>query len=183
MSKKLLTETAWKNIVDNPDEYEAFVYLIVNKINGKKYIGRKFTKKRNRVKNKKSNTGRKKLIVSESDWRYYKSSSDTLKCDIDKCGEENFDFIVLEWCRTRTSAMYLELEYQIKNDVLTKKLENTDEFEYYNNNIMSRYFRPKEPDTAEYETKCRDISEVLRYWFKTGNIVRPVSVYDKTPLK
>lgn len=174
MSKKLLTETAWKNVVDNPDEYEAFVYLIVNKLNGKKYIGRKFTKKRNRIKNKNSSTGRKKLIVSESDWRYYKSSSDTLKHDIDKYGEDNFDFIVLEWCKTRASAMYLEVEYQIKNDVLTKKLENTDEFEYYNNNILSRYFRPKEPGTVEYETKCRNISEALKAGFKNGNIVHPM---------
>lgn len=174
MSKKLLTETAWKNVADNPDEYEAFVYLIVNKLNGKKYIGRKFTKKRNRITNKNSNSGRKKLIVSESDWKYYKSSSDSLKRDIAEYGEDNFDFIILEWCKTRAEAMYLEVEYQVKNDVLTRRIENTDEFEYYNNNILSRYFRPKNPGTVEYETKCRNISEALKTGFKNGNIVHPM---------
>lgn len=172
MPKKNINETKWIGIIDNHDEYEAFVYLIVNKTNNKKYIGRKFTKKRNRKKI--SNTSnRRKLIISDSDWKYYKSSSKDLQDDILKNGEESFDFIILEWCKTRISAMYLEVEYQVKNDVLTKKMD-TGEYEYYNNNIMSKYFRPKEYGTVEYENKCRKISNSLIESYKSGKIKHPM---------
>lgn len=144
MAKKQLTETKWKNVPDNADDFEAFVYLIVNKDNGRKYIGRKFTKQRRRKKPNKNAT-RRKLTISESDWKTYKSSSKELLEDIERYGEDSFEFIVLEWCENRIKAMYLELEYQVKNDVLTKRLPN-GEFEFYNTNIMTKYFRPKDPE-------------------------------------
>jgi len=170
--KRNTVETKWIRIVDNYEEYEAFVYLVINKVNNKKYIGRKFTKKRNRKKLSETSI-RRKLIITESDWRYYKSSSKDLQNDILKDGEENFDFIILEWCKNRISAMYLEVEYQIKNDVLTKKMDN-GEYEYYNTNIMSKYFRPKEYGTEEYNNKCRNISKSLIEGYKTGKIQHPL---------
>jgi len=172
MAKKNIQETKWIGIVENYDDYEAFVYLIVNKINNKKYIGRKFTKKRNRKKISET-SNRRKLIISDSDWKFYKSSSKELQEEITKNGENNFDFIILEWCKTRISAMYLEVEYQVKNDVLTKKMEN-GEYEYYNNNIMSKYFRPKEYGTIEYQNKCKNISKSLIEQYRLGNIKHPM---------
>lgn len=166
------TQTKWENVVKNPDDYEGFVYLIINTINDRKYIGRKFTKKRNRIKLSETSK-RRKLVISESDWYYYKSSSDELKADIAKYGQDSFRFIILEWCKTRKDAMYLEVEYQVKNDVLTKKLD-TGDYEFYNSNIMSRYFRPKEAGTIEYETKCRNISTSLKDGFSSGRIVHPM---------
>lgn len=170
--KKIITETKWTNVVDNTEDYEGFVYLIVNKTNDRKYIGRKFTKKRNRKKISET-AKRRKLVISDSDWKYYKSSSAELQKEIEQLGEDNFDFIILEWCKTRASAMYLEVEYQVKNDVLTKKLEN-GEYEYYNSNIMSKYFRPKEYGTEQYEAKCRNISKALTEAFRSGKIKHPM---------
>lgn len=149
--KKQLTETKWVNIVENVEDYEAFVYMIVNRETGRKYIGRKFTKQRRRRKPNKD-AKRRKLTISESDWRTYKSSSSELIKDIEKYGEDAFDFIILDWTDNRIKAMYLELEYQVKNDVLTKRLPN-GEFEFYNTNIMTKYFRPKE---SEPHTKIVD---------------------------
>lgn len=138
--KKNQIETNWENVPIDTSEYEAFVYLIINTITNKKYIGRKFVNQRRRKKVTKS--VRHKLVITESDWKYYKSSSQDVLNDIEKFGIEKFKFIVLEWCKTRLQSMYLEVEYQVKNDVLSKQLDN-GEFEYYNTNIMNKFFRSK----------------------------------------
>ena len=43
------TLTPWNGVVDNPDDYEGFVYCITRN-DGKYYVGMKFTKSRRRVK-------------------------------------------------------------------------------------------------------------------------------------
>ena len=60
--------------------YVAFVYLITNLQSGKKYIGKKLLTK-TRTKKIKGKT-RKKKVVTESDWRDYYGSNDTLKRDV-----------------------------------------------------------------------------------------------------
>lgn len=61
-----------------------FLYLITNKLNGKKYIGIKhFWCKRKGVK-------------QESDWKKYQSSCKKLKADIKELGIDAFKFEVLE---------------------------------------------------------------------------------------
>ncbi|WWT39518.1 GIY-YIG_SF superfamily protein [Microcystis phage Mel-JY01] len=158
-------ETKWVGVVDNTDDYESFVYLIINKLNNRKYIGRKFTKKRNKKKISETSL-RRRIVITDSDWKYYKSSCDELKRDIEKFGEDNFEFIVLKWCKKRIEAIYLEVEYQVKNDVLTKKFQD-GMYEYYNTNIMSKFYRPK--DDKEYDTIGKDkiltekyISKILK---------------------
>jgi predicted nucleic acid-binding Zn ribbon protein len=98
-----------------------FVYLITNKINNRRYVGKKlfwFSKTRT-VK------GKKKKEKALSDWQYYWSSSDELKADVKKLGEENFIREILYLCANKGTMSYLELREQIDRRVL-----ETDE--YYN---------------------------------------------------
>jgi hypothetical protein len=125
------TTTKWtynNNIIASiPEGYVAFVYLIENKINGKKYIGKKgfyFTRTK-KVK------GKNKRVKIESDWQTYWSSSDQLKKDVDQYGEENFTREILHLVKTKGLASYLELREQIDRRVL-------EEDNWYNNYIHAR---------------------------------------------
>jgi hypothetical protein len=98
-------------------------------------------------------------IFVESDWKKYKSSSKDLLALIEELGEDKFTFTILECYSTRAQVNYGEVEYQIKADVLKKKLYN-GEYEYYNKNIMSRYFRPKDECSAETSKKISDKAKI-----------------------
>ena len=132
------SETPWQNVPADITKYIGFTYLIVNKINEQKYIGKKFFWFTNRIKVE----GRKnrKKVVTESDWRTYESSDDEVKSDIAKFRKENFDFIILKCYTDKRSLTYAEVELQIKKDVLTKKLPN-GLYEYYNKSISGKYYR------------------------------------------
>ena len=138
--KKVLTD--WKGLPKDfsPEDFEGFVYLIVNTLTDQKYIGKKYfwsvTKKK--VKGQK----RRKIEKKESDWRFYKSSCDELKQDIDKLGLKYFEFYILTLHKTRAETNYQEVKEQFIRDVLYSKINK--EYEYYNSNILNRYFRKKE---------------------------------------
>lgn len=117
---------------DDIKGYVAFVYLITNLQNGKKYYGKKLLTK-TRTKAVKGKI-RKKKIVTESDWRDYYGSNDTLKRDVAELGPENFKREILDLCRTRGTANYLEAKYQFQNNVL-----ESDKF--YNDQIRVRVHR------------------------------------------
>jgi hypothetical protein len=119
-----------KQIDDLPEGCEAFVYLITNKKNGKKYVGKKLAKFKTTkppLKGKKN----KRRSTKESDWREYWGSSDHLKADVVKYGEENFIREILHICPSRGVASYLEAREQFERKVLL-----TDD--YYNGIINVR---------------------------------------------
>ena len=119
-----------KQIDNLPEECEAFVYLITNKKNGKKYVGKKLAKFKTTkppLKGKKN----KRRGTKESDWRDYWGSSDHLKADVEKYGEENFIREILHICPSRGIASYLEAREQFERKVLL-----TDD--YYNGIINVR---------------------------------------------
>jgi hypothetical protein len=119
------------NIVNElPKECEAFVYLITNKINGMKYVGKKLAKFKTTkppLKGKKN----KRRGTKESDWRDYWGSSDHLKADVEKYGEENFIREILYFCPSRGVASYLEAKEQFDRQVLLSD-------DYYNGIINVR---------------------------------------------
>ena len=119
-----------KQIDSIPNEYEGFVYLITNKINGKKYIGKKLAKFKTTkppLKGKKN----KRRGYKESDWRDYWGSSDRLQADVDKLGPENFTREILYLCKGRGEMSYIEAREQFDRRVLESD-------EYYNGIINVR---------------------------------------------
>jgi hypothetical protein len=119
-----------EKVTELPKDCEAFVYLITNKLNDMKYVGKKLAKFKTTkppLKGKKN----KRRGTKESDWREYWGSSDHLKADVEKHGEENFIREILYFCPSRGVASYLEAREQFERKVLL-----TDE--YYNGIINVR---------------------------------------------
>lgn len=111
-----------------------FVYEITNKINGKKYIGKKQCVRKIKRKPLKGKT-RNRIDHKESDWKTYTSSSNELNEDILKYGKENFEFRILKVCGSKWELGYEEIKEQISRDVLRRK-------DYYNGIINVRIGTP-----------------------------------------
>lgn len=118
---------------DIGDHY-GFVYLIENKLNGRKYIGRKYLWQFRTPK------GKKRKVKSESNWKEYYGSCPELKEDIDKFGRENFSRTILSLHKTKGKTNFEETRRLFLNNVLTESLDN-GEPAFYNSNILNRYFR------------------------------------------
>ena len=117
-------------ITELPSNCEAFVYLITNNDNGKKYIGKKlarFKTTKPPLKGKKN----KRRSTKESDWRDYWGSSEHLKEDVATLGPDKFTREILYFCPSRGVASYLEAREQFEREVLL-----TDD--YYNGIINVR---------------------------------------------
>ena len=119
---------------DNIGDNYGFVYLIINKTNHKKYIGRKY------FWQFRTPRGKKRKVKSESDWKNYYGSCPELKEDIDKLGRENFSRTILSLHKTKGKTNYEETRQLFINNVLTESLDNGDPL-FYNSNVLSRYFR------------------------------------------
>ncbi|CAB4163000.1 hypothetical protein UFOVP787_221 [uncultured Caudovirales phage] len=115
-----------------PDDAIGFVYLITNLLDNRKYIGKKIF----HFTNTKTVKGKKKRIKSESDWKDYWSSSNSLKKDIEEKGQENFKREILYFCKNKSQMSYYELREQIDRRVM----ESAD---YYNEYIMARIHKTK----------------------------------------
>jgi hypothetical protein len=127
-----------KPILEVPTGMVGFVYCITCNITRRKYIGKKFcfSRRRKKVAGRKN----RKVIIKESEWQTYWSSSAELKADVAKLGKESFTREILEFYKMKKQISYAEIEQQIKNDVLTAQFPDGT-FIYYNSNILGRYFR------------------------------------------
>ena len=151
-SKKILTP--WINVPKNINTYEGFTYLITNLITNQKYIGRKYliSIRKKRILGKK----RKLVERKESDWQIYKSSSKDVQKAIKQFGINNFSFKILKCYITKGETNFAETELLFKKEVLSKKIKvnkTLEIFEYYNGNILSRYFRNKATYPEDYKLK------------------------------
>jgi hypothetical protein len=111
-----------------------FIYEITNKVNGKKYIGKKQCIRKIKRKPLKGKT-RNRIDHKESDWKTYTSSSNELNEDIQKYGKENFEFRILKVCGSKWELGYEEIKEQISRDVLRRD-------DYYNGIINVRIGTP-----------------------------------------
>jgi len=119
-----------------PEDCVGFVYLITNKVSGRKYIGKKlakFSKTSTKTVKLKNGTKKKKKIRSkvDSDWQTYYGSSPELSKDVETLGTDNFTREILYYCKSKSECSYVEAREQFSRRVL----ESTD---YYNGHIQVR---------------------------------------------
>jgi hypothetical protein len=119
-----------------PEDCIGFVYLITNKTNDRKYVGKKlakFSRTTTKVVKLKNGTKKKKKVRSkiDSDWMEYYGSSIELGKDVEILGKENFTREILYFCKSKAECSYIEAREQFTRRVL----ESTD---YYNGQISVR---------------------------------------------
>ena len=111
-----------------------YVYLIVNRTTGKKYIGRKYFTQCRKPR------GGKRRVSSESDWKKYYGSSPELKQDVKKYGRNSFSREILSLHTTKGKVNFEETRQLFLNNVLTESLDDGTPA-FYNSNILGRYYR------------------------------------------
>jgi hypothetical protein len=132
-------ENHWRyngQVFDSDDigDYFGFVYLITNKSNGRKYIGRKY------FWSFRTPPGKKRRVKQESDWKKYYGSCPELKEDVKKYGKESFSRSILSLHKTKGECNYEETKQLFLNNVLKESLDSGIPA-YYNSNILGRYMR------------------------------------------
>ena len=125
-----------QQISELPEDCVGFVYLITNKLTGRKYIGKKlakFSKTSYKVVKLKNGNKKKKRIRSkiDSDWQLYYGSNDQLNKDLEALGADNFTREILFYCKSKAECSYVEAREQFNHKVL----ESDD---YYNGQIVCR---------------------------------------------
>jgi len=143
----------------SPKTHQGFVYLIINKLTQRVYIGKKryFSvttlpplkgKKRNRKQFK------------EMAWRSYTGSSTELNENIEKLGKSNFSFICLCECETQAELTYTETKLQFDMNVLTDVMP-CGERKYYNKAIGAIKFLPPKVVAESTRNKLREKAYLL----------------------
>ena len=123
-------------VVALPEDCIGFVYIIVNVLSGRKYIGKKlakFSKTTYKTVKQKNGIKKRKKIRSkiDSDWQEYYGSSPELTADVIKLGTKNFSREILFYCQSKSECSYIEAREQFTRRVL----ESAD---YYNGHIQVR---------------------------------------------
>lgn len=121
-------------------EVIGFIYQIDILSTGQSYIGKKqFYSTRKIAKPKKElklqtdkRLSKKKIVVKESDWKTYKSSSDIVK----KLDEKDLKKTILFFCTTLRELTYQECKLLFCNGVLESD-------KWLNKNIMNKIFNVK----------------------------------------
>ena len=135
------------NISEIPYGAFGFVYDVLHKSSGKKYIGRKLlisvtTKalgKKELAEITDKRASKKKKVQKESDWKSYYGSHSEIKQLIKEGKQEEFERKILEFAFAPKHLTYLETKYLFSLGVL----ENGDV--YFNDNILGKFFRKDLP--------------------------------------
>jgi hypothetical protein len=112
-------------------DYVGFVYCITDLSNGMKYIGKKTLKSRRKLPPLKGKK-RKRIKITESNWKDYYGSSEEVKTLVEHKGKENFHREILHLCKSKGVMSYLEAKEQFDREVLLRPNE------YYNGIIQCR---------------------------------------------
>lgn len=126
----------WVCNIEIPQEYYGFVYLITNKLNNRKYIGKKQCKSKRKKPLRKGKKNRVS-VIKETDWMTYTGSCNELNADIEKYGKDNFTFEIIKFCNSKWELGYYEIQEQILKNVLMSN-------EYYNGIINCRLGKLKQ---------------------------------------
>ena len=119
-----------------------FVYCITNLKTSRQYIGKKiFQNKKTKVVK-----GKRKKILTESDWYSYYGSNAELIADVEQQGAGSFKREILHFCMSRTELSYMEAREQFMRDVLRHpdKFYNAWTSCKINRKQLSARFAPKE---------------------------------------
>ena len=119
-----------KEVIEIPEEFIGFVYLITNTTNNRKYIGKKLTQFKRSRKPLKGRTNKRRYTV-ESDWQDYYGSSDELSADVELLGKNKFTREIIFWCSSKSELSYIEAREQFTHKVLESK-------QWYNGHIRVR---------------------------------------------
>jgi len=114
-------------------DYVGFVYLITDKSNNKKYVGKKLLTSRRKLPPLKGKT-RRRTVVKETDWQKYYGSSEEVKLMVEEKGSDNFQREILFLCKSKGELGYIEAKYQFEHDVLLRD-------DYYNGIIQCKVHR------------------------------------------
>jgi hypothetical protein len=111
---------------------KGFIYITTNKINGLKYIGKKYYFDRN---------------GKTTNWKDYLGSSKILKEDIKILGVDNFERIIIAEAENAEALNKLEIDY-------INALSAVDSSEYYNlSNGVDKFYTNEESITRGLETR------------------------------
>lgn len=141
------------------NEWFGFIYRITELDSAREYLGKKqFTKMKSKVIKGRIN---RKRIISESDWKSYTGSSNTLNEQILLKGKDNFKFEIVSLHKSRGSLHYAEVCIQINEDVLRAKLPNGTR-KYYNRVINGVKYIP--PDEVDEEYIIKQSNSKIRFY-------------------
>lgn len=122
------------------DNYYGFIYKITNKETGKFYIGKKnLHSYKTQIKHMlNERTGRmnkvRDILVSESNWREYFSSSLEVWKDVKALGKGAFTREILLFVSTKKQLTYYEAKYQFETGCIEPNSNS------YNDNIFGRFY-------------------------------------------
>jgi len=123
-------------------DYIGFVYLLTDKENDKKYVGKKIFISKRRLKPLKGKT-RRRVVLKESDWQTYYGSSDEVKSIVEEHGGDRFKREILHLCKNKGELSYLEMKEQVDREVLLRD-------DYYNGIIQCKIHRSHVKNLCNY---------------------------------